>query len=55
MSGTLIKAPAINEGGVAAMKEIRYVKQPNAYWCGQACVAMLAGVPVEEVVSILSI
>lgn len=35
------------------MKEIRYVKQPNAYWCGQACVAMLAGVPVEEVVSVM--
>ncbi len=35
------------------MKEIKYIKQPTEYLCGQACVAMLAGVVVEEVVSVM--
>ena len=35
------------------MKTIDYIKQPTAYLCGQACVAMLAGVTVEEVVSVI--
>lgn len=26
------------------MKEIKYIKQPAGYLCGQACVTMLAGV-----------
>lgn len=35
------------------MKSIKYIKQPTEYLCGQACVAMLAGVTVEEVVSVM--
>lgn len=35
------------------MKTINYIKQPTEYLCGQACVAMLAGVTVEEVVSVM--
>lgn len=35
------------------MKKITYIKQPTEYLCGQACVAMLAGVTVEEVVSVM--
>lgn len=35
------------------MKEINYIKQPTEYLCGQACVAMLAGVSVEDVVSVM--
>ena len=35
------------------MKKISYIKQPTEYLCGQACVAMLAGVTVEEVVSVM--
>lgn len=35
------------------MKKINYIKQPTEYLCGQACVAMLAGVTVEEVVSVM--
>ncbi|MBQ9768359.1 MAG: hypothetical protein IJW37_09685 [Lachnospiraceae bacterium] len=35
------------------MKQINYIKQPTDYLCGQACVAMLAGVAVEEVVSVM--
>ncbi len=35
------------------MKKINYIKQPTEFLCGQACVAMLAGVTVEEVVSVM--
>lgn len=35
------------------MKEINYIKQPTDYLCGQACVAMLAGVTVEEVIAVM--
>lgn len=35
------------------MKKINYIKQPTDYLCGQTCVAMLAGVTVEEVVSVM--
>lgn len=35
------------------MKKITYRKQPTEYLCGQACVAMLAGVTVEEIVSVM--
>ncbi len=35
------------------MKKINYIKQPTEYLCGQACVAMLADVTVEEVVSVM--
>lgn len=38
-------------GGI--MKKMNYIKQPIDYLCGQACVAMLAGVTVEEVVSVM--
>lgn len=35
------------------MKEIKYIKQPNEYLCGQTCVAMIAGVSVEDVVKVM--
>ncbi len=35
------------------MKKINYIKQPTEYLCGQACVAMLAGVTVEEVIYVM--
>ena len=35
------------------MRKIEYIKQPTEYLCGQACVAMLAGVSVEEVISVM--
>lgn len=36
------------------MKKIKFMKQPTEYLCGQTCVAMLAGVTVEEVVSVMN-
>ena len=35
------------------MKKINYIKQSTDYLCGQACVAMLAGVSTEEVVFVM--
>ena len=35
------------------MKEIRYLKQPTEYLCGQACVAMIAGVSVDDVIRVM--
>lgn len=35
------------------VKKIEYIKQPTEYLCGQACVAMLAGVSVEDVVAVM--
>lgn len=36
------------------MKKINYIKQLTDYLCGLACVGMLAGVTVEEVVSVMN-
>lgn len=32
---------------------MQYIKQPTEYLCGQACVAMLAGVSVDEVIDVI--
>ena len=32
------------------MKEIQYIQQPTEYLCGQACVAMIANVSVDDVI-----
>lgn len=34
-------------------RSINYIKEPNSRACGQACVTMLAGVDVEEVIKIM--
>ena len=36
------------------MKEIRYIKQPTEYLCGQACVAMIADVSINEVIRVMN-
>ena len=36
------------------MREIRYIQQPTEYLCGQACVAMIAGVSVEDVIRVMN-
>ena len=36
------------------MKEIHYIEQPTEYLCGQACVAMLANVSVDEVIQVIN-
>lgn len=35
------------------IESINYIKQPNSKACGQACVAMLAGVEVEDVFKVM--
>ena len=34
--------------------DIKYIKQPTGYLCGQACVAMLANVSVDEVIKLMN-
>lgn len=36
------------------MKEIQYIKQPTEYLCGQACVAMIANISVDEVIQVMN-
>ena len=36
------------------MIEIHYIKQPTEYLCGQACVAMIANVSVDEVIRVMN-
>lgn len=36
------------------MREIHYIKQPTEYLCGQACVAMIADVPVDDVIRVMN-
>ena len=36
------------------MREIRYIQQPTEYLCGQACVAMIAGVSVGDVIRVMN-
>jgi hypothetical protein len=36
------------------MKEIRFISQPAEYLCGQACVAMIANVSVDEVIRVMN-
>lgn len=36
------------------MREIKYIKQPTEYLCGQACVAMIANVSVDDVIKVMN-
>ena len=38
---------------VRKINNITYIKEPTGYLCGQSCVAMLAGVSVDEVIRII--
>ena len=36
------------------MKEIQFIQQPTEYLCGQACVAMIADVSVDDVIRVMN-
>ena len=36
------------------VKEIHYIQQPTEYLCGQACVAMIANVSVDDVIRVMN-
>ena len=36
------------------MKDIQYIQQPTEYLCGQACVAMIANVSVDDVIRVMN-
>ncbi|MEN1760396.1 DUF1905 domain-containing protein [Anoxynatronum sibiricum] len=46
-------SPYNEENPIRNIDSISYLKQPSDGYCGQACLAMLAGVSVDEVVRIM--
>ena len=38
---------------IRKINKITYMKEPTGYLCGQTCIAMLANVPVDEVIKIM--
>ena len=49
-----IKSPYTQDAPIRKIDSIKYLKQPTPYLCGQACVAMLAGVEVQDVINIIN-
>ena len=46
-------SPYSTEHPIRKINNITYIKQPTDYLCGQTCVAMLAGVSVDEVIKVI--
>jgi RimJ/RimL family protein N-acetyltransferase len=46
-------SPYSRDNPIRKIDNISYIKQPGKYLCGQSCVAMLAGVSVDEVVNLI--
>lgn len=46
-------SPYDKENPIRRIEKIRYLKQPEAGYCGQTCLAMLAGISVGEVINIM--
>ena len=46
----LVHENSSQENGI---REIKYIKQPTEYLCGQACVAMIANVSVDDVIQVM--
>ena len=43
-----------NEKRNRCFMDIKYIKQPTGYLCGQSCVAMLANVSVDDVIILMN-
>ena len=48
-----VKSPYSKDKPVRKINSIKYIKEPTGCLCGQTCVAMLAGVPVDEVIEVI--
>ncbi len=46
-------SPYSNDNPIRLIDNINYVKQPSNGCCGQTCLAMLAGISVDEVIKIM--
>jgi hypothetical protein len=46
-------SPYSKENPIRHIDSINYLKQPSIGSCGQTCLAMLAGISVEEVIKIM--
>jgi len=47
------KSPYSYKNPVRKIDSIQYVKEPTGYLCGQSVIAMLADVPVDEVIAVM--
>ena len=47
------RSPYSFEQPIRKITSITYIQQPTEYLCGQSVIAMLAGVPVEEVIGVM--
>lgn len=46
-------SPYGKDNPIRHIENISYLKQPQNGYCGQTCLAMLAGIPVDEVIKIM--
>ncbi len=46
-------SPYSKDNPVRIIDSINYVHDPSRHYCGQACIAMLTGVPFEEVIELM--
>ena len=46
-------SPYSTENPIRKIDSIAYIKEPTGYLCGQSCIAMLAGVSVDEVIDVM--
>lgn len=46
-------SPYNKDNPIRTIESISYLKQPQSGYCGQTCMAMLAGISVEEVIKIM--
>jgi len=48
-----IKNPYSYDNPIRKIDNVIYVKEPTGYLCGQSVIAMLANVPVDEVIKVM--
>ena len=46
-------SPYSLDNPVRKITDISYIKEPTGYLCGQSCIAMLAGVTVDEIIDVI--
>lgn len=46
-------SPYSKENPIRKIDRIEYVKQPDKGLCGQTCIAMLTGLPIDEIINVM--
>jgi len=50
---SIIRNPYSYDNPIRKIDNVIYVKEPTGYLCGQSVIAMLANVPVDEVIKVM--